>query len=143
MDLAALFPPPLIRRLVDDLGAIAEAARRLPELEVQVLDRLDRIQEAVATVRTTAAPIQQLTAVREAVAPLSGQLDRLQATAGELDKLDELRAGIEPLDDDMRAVRHSVDELEPLLREVNARLDALRDDLAPVGELAQKVPGVG
>jgi chromosome segregation ATPase len=143
MDLPALFPPTLIRRIVDDLGAIAEAARRLPQLEAQVLARLDRIQDGLATVRTTAAPIQQLSAVREAVAPLSGQLDRLQATAGELRKLDELRAGIEPLDEDMRAVRHSVDGLEPLLREVNARLDALRDDLAPVGELAQKVPGVG
>jgi uncharacterized protein DUF2332 len=48
----------------------------------------------------------------------------------------ELRAGIEPLDEDMRAVRNSVDDLEPLLR-------GLRSDLAPLGELAEKIPGIG
>ena len=43
----------------------------------------------------------------------------------------------------MRAVRESVSDLEPLLREVIARLDALREDLGPLGELADKIPGIG
>jgi hypothetical protein len=43
----------------------------------------------------------------------------------------------------MRAVRDSVDELEPLMRDVIARLDALREDLGPLGELADKIPGIG
>jgi hypothetical protein len=50
----------------------------------------------------------------------------------------------------MHAVRSSVDDLEPLIREVNQRLggldqriEMLREDLSPLGELADKIPGVG
>ena len=122
-----LFPPTLIKRALDDLGAIADAARRLPALEEQVIRRIDRVEteglgridtllEELRALRVEMAPIQQLTAVRK---------------------------GIEPLDDDMRAVRESVDDLEPLMREVNDRLEAMRQDLAPLGDLADKIPGVG
>ncbi len=102
-----LFPPTLIKRALDDLSAIADAARRLPGLEQQVLDRIDTI---------------------------SGKA---------LVQLAEIRKGIEPLDEDMRAVRLSVDELEPLLVQVNERLERLHADLAPLGELADKIPGIG
>ena len=122
-----LFPPTLIKRALDDLGAIADAARRLPALEEQVITRIDRVEtaglsrvdtliEELRALRAEMAPIQQLTAVRE---------------------------GIEPLDDDMRAVRDSVDDLEPLMRELVERLEAMRQDLAPLGDLADKIPGVG
>jgi hypothetical protein len=43
----------------------------------------------------------------------------------------------------MRAVRKSVEDLEPLLREANRRLEGLRSDLTLVGQLAEKVPGSG
>jgi hypothetical protein len=43
-----------------------------------------------------------------------------------------------------------VDTLEPLMRQVNTRLGALdkrietmRQDLSPLGELADKIPGIG
>ena len=111
-----LFPPTLIKRALDDLGAIADAARRLPMLEEQVLGRTDILIEELRALRAEMAPIQQLTAVRK---------------------------GIEPLDDDMRAVRDSVDDLEPLIRELGDRLEAMRQDLAQLGELADKIPGVG
>jgi hypothetical protein len=102
-----LFPPTLIKRALDDLSAIADAARRLPALEQQVLDRIDTI---------------------------SGKA---------LVHLAEIRKGIAPLDDDMRAVRDSVDELEPLLIRANERLERLHEELAPLGELADKIPGIG
>ncbi|HEY7074886.1 MAG TPA: hypothetical protein VH418_05940 [Solirubrobacteraceae bacterium] len=133
MNLTVLFPPALIKRVVDDIGAVADAARRLPEFEAQLLDRLDRIQLALT----------EIGVVHQAVAPLSGQLERLEATAQPIREITAVRRGIEPLDEDMRAVRHSVDDLEPLLRETNDRLEALRNDLAPLGELAEKVPGIG
>jgi uncharacterized coiled-coil DUF342 family protein len=121
-----LFPPILIKRALDDLGAIADAARRLPALEEQVIDRIDRVEshglsrldtlvEELRALRGEMAPIQQLAAVRE---------------------------GIDPLDQDMRAVRESVDGLEPLIRELVERLEAMRQDLAPLGELADKIPGI-
>jgi chromosome segregation ATPase len=119
-----LFPPTLIMRALDDLSAIAGAARRLAALEADVLARMDRIEGEVL-----------------------GHLDTIEA---ELADLEPMRRGIEPLDEDMRAVRDSVDDLEPLLEQVNTRLGALADrmetlhaDLAPLGELADKIPGVG
>ena len=129
-----LFPPALIKRALDDLGAIAEAARRLPRLEQEVIDRIDRIEgEMLARADTI---VTELGALRGEMTPIR--------------ELASIRKGIEPLDDDMRVVRESVDELEPLMREVNTRLDGLdkrleglREDLAPLGELADKIPGVG
>jgi hypothetical protein len=118
-----LFPPTLIKRALDDLSAIADAARRLPTLEEVVLGRVDRLQRELVALRADMAPINELRKVRE---------------------------GIEPLDEDMRAVRLSVDNLEPLMVEVNSRLgglderiEAMRQDLSPLGELADKVPGIG
>ena len=118
-----LFPPTLIKRALDDLSAIADAARRLPTLEEVVIGRVDRLQRELVALRADIAPIKELRKVRE---------------------------GIEPLDEDMRAVRLSVDDLEPLMVEVNSRLgglderiEAMRQDLSPLGELADKVPGIG
>ena len=122
-----LFPPTLIKRALDDLGAIADAARRLPTLEEQVLDRIDRI-ERQALLRADTI-IAELAALRADMAPIA--------------QIEQVRDGIAPLDDDMRAVRESVDELEPLMREINERLESLRSDLAPLGDLADKVPGIG
>jgi hypothetical protein len=115
-----LFPPTLIKRALDDLGAIADAARRLPTLEEQVISRIDRVE-------------------REALA----RLDVIIAELAPIAQLEKVREGIEPLDEDMRAVRDSVDDLEPLMREVSERLEAMRQDLAPLGDLADKIPGVG
>jgi chromosome segregation ATPase len=128
-----LFPPTLIKRALDDLGAIADAARRLPALEEQVLERIDRVEGEMLTRADTV--VAELAALRVQMKPMG--------------ELSAMREGIDPLDDDMRAVRDSVDGLEPLIRELNTRLgaldrriEALREDLAPLGELADKIPGV-
>jgi chromosome segregation ATPase len=123
---ALLFPPTLIMRALDDLGAIADAARRLPALEEQVIGRIDRIETTgLARVDTL---IAELRALRAEMAPIK--------------ELAAVRKGIEPLDEDMRSVRDSVDDLEPLMRELSERLEAMRQDLAPLGELADKIPGI-
>jgi chromosome segregation ATPase len=135
-----LFPPALIKRALDDLSAIGDAARRLPTLEEQVLDRVDRIERLalaradaltaeLRALRAEIAPIQEITALWREIAPIA--------------EIRKVREGIDPLDDDMRAVRNSVDDLEPLIREVNSQLEGLRNDLGPLGELADKIPGVG
>jgi hypothetical protein len=122
-----LFPPTLIKHALDDLGAIADAARRLPTLEEQVIGRIDRV-EAAGLLRVDTL-IDELRGLRAEIAPIQ--------------QLGAVRKGIEPLDDDMRAVRDSVDHLEPLIRELSDRLETMRQDLAPLGELADKIPGVG
>jgi chromosome segregation ATPase len=156
-----LFPPALIKRALEDLSAIAEAARRLPSLEGQVLDRIDTIsakaladlaavRRGVEGLQREMAPIQELPAVRAAVEPLDarlvtmeGQLEALRGEVKPIGQLKQVREGIEPLDEDMRAVRLSVDELEPLIIQLNERLEALQRDLSPLGELADKIPGIG
>ena len=156
-----LFPPTLIKRALEDLSAIADAARRLPGLEQQVLDRIDTIsrkaladlaavRRGVEGLKREMAPIRELAAVRAAVEPLDGrmqtmegQLEALRSEVKPISQLKQVREGIEPLDEDMRAVRLSVDGLEPLLVQVNERLERLHAELAPLGELADKIPGIG
>jgi predicted nucleic acid-binding Zn-ribbon protein len=156
-----LFLPTLIKRALDDLSAIADAARRLPGLEEQVLDRIDTIsgkaladlaavRRGIEGLEREMAPIRELPAVRAAVEPLDGrmltmegQLEALRSEVKPISQLKQVREGIEPLDEDMRAVRLSVDHLEPLIVKLNERLEALHRDLAPLGELADKIPGVG
>ena len=123
-------PVKLVERTFDDLTAIADAARRLPAIEEAVLERVD--------------------ALLGRLDGISDQLGELRATVAPIQQLAEVRKGIEPLDDDMRRVRESIDELEPLvgriagqMTAVDAKLDDMRGDLAPLGELADKVPGIG
>lgn len=171
MNLSSLFPPTIVARLLDDLGAIADAARRLPEIEHEVLKRVDSMQTELQMVRTEISavrvgvetlgdgldqlgtkldalrgdvqPIKEITKVREGVGLLSTKLDGLREDVKPIREIGEVRKGIEPLDEDMRAVRHSVDDLEPLIRGVIERLDSLRAELGPLGELADKIPGIG
>jgi chromosome segregation ATPase len=129
-----LFPPAIIARALDDLSAIAGAARRLESLESDVLDRVDRIERQL--LERADVIVAELAALRAEMRPIA--------------ELSAVREGIEPLDEDMRSVRESVDELEPLLKRIEGRLGGLADrmqslraDLAPLGELADKIPGIG
>jgi predicted nucleic acid-binding Zn-ribbon protein len=133
-----LFPPTLIKRALDDLGAIADAARQLDALRAEVRP----IQELTA-VR------EQLDAVRAAIEPLGDKLDTLRADIQPIQQLAAVRAGIEPLDDDLRQVRQSIENIEPLVKAIGPRIDGIDDklagmsgDLAPVGDLAEKMPGI-
>ena len=185
-----LFPPALIKRALDDLNAIGDAARRVDGIERSLLRRLDELGaqverlhedmdplkqlsgvrsqlQAVHTavepvvarldlLRDELRPIQELSAVRShleavraAVEPLDEKLDQLREEIKPIQQLGDVRAGIEPLDDDMRQVRQSIDEIEPLvkgigsrIRGVDEKLARMSGDLAPVGELAEKMPGV-
>jgi chromosome segregation ATPase len=152
-----LFPPALIKRALDDLSAIGHAARRLPVLERELYARVDRITAQLDELLDEMQPIRhmarvraELHAVRQAVEPVSGQLEELRGEVQPIQQLAQVRAGIEPLDDDMRSVRGSIDELEPLVERIGARLagidaklDDMRGDLSPLGDLAEKFPGVG
>jgi chromosome segregation ATPase len=219
-----LFPPALIKRALDDLNAVGDAARRVGGIERALLSRLDGLAtqverlheemdplkqlsgvrshlEAVRTavepvaprldllrdelrpiqemsavrsqleavhkvvepvaprldlLRDELRPIQEMSAVRShleavraAVEPLDEKLDQLREEIEPIQQLGDVRAGIKPLDDDMRQVRESIDEIEPLVKEIGAliggldeKLGRMSGDLAPVGELAEKMPGV-
>jgi chromosome segregation ATPase len=185
-----LFAPALIKRALDDLSAIAHAARQVGGIQVALVGRLDGLStqlerfrqdveplgqlstmrahlEAVRgavepladkldVLRTEIRPIQELSAVRAqinalraAIEPLGGKLDELRDDVEPIQHLAQVRAGIEPLDDDMRQVRESIDTIEPLVKSIGSLIDSIdgtlsqmSGDLAPVGDLAEKMPGV-
>jgi chromosome segregation ATPase len=145
-----LFPPTLIKRALDDLAAIGDAARRLPDLEAEAVVRVDAVQAELTALRGDLRPIREMTAVREAIDGLRADIAGLREEMRPIRDMPALRAGIEPLDGDMRAVKESIDEIEPLVERViaqiagmDAKLDDMRGDLAPLGELAEKIPGIG
>jgi chromosome segregation ATPase len=185
-----LFPPALIKRALDDLSAIGDAARRFDGIERAFLGRFDELAAQLERLRADIQPLKQLSAVhsqleavrmavepvtprldllrdelrpiqemsavrlhleavRAAVEPLDDKLDQLREEVEPIQQLAAVRAGIEPLDDDMRRVRESIHEIVPLVKaigsaiaSVDEKLARMGGDLAPVGELAEKVPGV-
>jgi predicted nucleic acid-binding Zn-ribbon protein len=126
------------------VAAVAPLSAQITHMELQ-LDALMREM----------APIQLLPDVRAAVAPLSGQighmesqLDGLAEEMAPIGHLDAIRSGIEPLEKSMVAVRESVDELEPMvenldskIRQIEPRLAEMQESVEPIGDLAEKVPG--
>jgi DNA-binding FrmR family transcriptional regulator len=185
-----LFAPRLAMRALDDLSAIANAARQLESLQAMLVGRLDGLRGQLAGIgrqveplsdlaevraqlaavhdaveplsakldvlRAEMRPIGQLTAVREqleavraAVEPLDGKLDGLRREVEPIQELRPVRAGIEPLDDDLRQVRESIDHIEPIVNALAERIGGIDEkladmsgDLAPVSDLAEKVPGI-
>lgn len=139
-------PPKLLLQALEDIGAIADVARRVPELEAQLEGIVEQVSNDLGAVRgglerlesqvgamsgklddlkVEMAPIGQLPAMREAVEPLDG---RMQAMSGKLDGLREEMAPIQELP----AVRRAI---EPLGGELGGKMDGLVqhvDDIEPM-----------
>ena len=93
---------------------------------------------------------QGLGAGAPAVEPLSGKLDALAELLSPIQHLDAIRRGIEPLAASMAVVRESVDDLEPMLGDVHktmsgidTQIDEMQESVQPIGELADRIPGIG
>ena len=137
-----------VRVLNAQLGATVAAVEPLSAQITHMELQLDGLMREML-------PIQLLPAVRDAVAPLSGQirhmerqLDGLAEEMAPIGHLDAIRGGIEPLEKSMIAVRESVDELEPMVEDldkkiqlIEPRLAEMQDSVEPIGDLAEKVPG--
>jgi chromosome segregation ATPase len=151
-----LFAPTLIKRALDDVGAVAHAARQVGAHLAAVRSAVEPLPRKLDVLSAEVRPIQELSAVRAqldalgaAVERLGGNLDDLRREVEPLRHLAQVRAGIEPLDDDLRQVRESIDTIEPLVKGIGSRIEGIdgkltdmSGDLAPVGDLAEKMPGV-
>ena len=136
-------PPALVRRAFEDLHDIARLARHYARVEDEILARVGAAEADLA-------------AIRAAVQPLSGQIGHMEAQLAALQDevepiqhLAPMRAGIEPLAQNMIEVRESVDELEPMISALDKRvaeiepdLEEVREAVEPVGDLAEKIPGI-
>ena len=92
---ALLIPPALLKRALDDLHDIAQLARRAAGMEDELRARIAGLERRLDTLIGELEPMHHLTAIR---------------------------AGIEPLEQSMLAVRDSVDELEPMIEDLDKRI---------------------
>lgn len=118
---ALLVPPALVKRALDDLHDIAQLARRAAGMEDELRARIAGLERRLDTLIAELEPMHHLTAIR---------------------------AGVEPLEQSMLAVRDSVDELEPMIEDLDKRIQLIEPRLAemqesvePIGDLAERIPG--
>lgn len=142
-------PPKLLLRALEDLTAIADVARRLPEVQLRapqlearaeeivtgLIDDLgamraglERLEQQVGTMSSKLdglqeqmAPIQELPAMRQAVEPLEGRMLELKETVKPIAQLPAMREAVEPLNGQMETM--------------SEKLDGLREEMSPIQEL--------
>ena len=144
-----------VERLREELDPLKQLSGVRSHLEAvhtavePVAPRLDVLRDELRPIQEMSAVRSHLEALRTAVEPLDEKLDQLREEIGPIQQLADVRAGIEPLDNDMRQVRESIDAMEPLVKGIasliggiDEKLARMSGDLAPVGELAEKMPGV-
>ena len=106
----ALIPPRLALRALDDLHAIAEAARTLPAVETRLTERIDALEtraaEAIAAVDAITARADDALAVGRDVAATGAEVARA------LPELERALQSIEGINASARTVAGGV---EPLL----------------------------
>ena len=142
----------MLREELDPLKQLSGVRTHLEAVHTAVepvAPRLDVLRDELRPIQEMSAVRSHLEAVRAAVEPLDEKLDQLREEIEPIQQLADVRAGIEPLDNDMRQVRESIDEIEPLVKEIGSliggldeKLGRMSGDLAPVGQLAEKMPGV-
>jgi archaellum component FlaC len=144
-------PPRLLLQALEDLGVIADVARRVPELEERVesivaefsddlgamRSGLGRLEAHVGTMsdkldglKEEMSPIAQLPGMRESVEPLDGRMQVMT------DKLDGLREEMSPIAQ-LPGMRSSVEPLDGRMQVMTTKLDGLREEMAPIQELPQ------
>ncbi len=152
-------PQSLARQAADDVRSIAEAARGLADLPVQLLERLDRLEGGLMSrldalmgvpadlgaLRGELAPIAQLPAVLDAVAPLASQIADLRAALTPIEELAAMREAVAPLSSQLDGLQHQLDVLREAIRpieqlaQVRVGIEPLDDDLLRVRESIEKL----
>jgi chromosome segregation ATPase len=146
---ALLVPPALVKRAFDDLHDIAQFVRRVAGLEQEIRVRVDAVERDVRLLNgQLGAAVAAVEPLSDQIAHMEQQLDELAEEMAPIGHLDAIRNGIEPLERSMIAVRESVDELEPMIEDldkkiqlIEPRLAEMQDSVEPIGDLAERVPG--
>jgi len=149
-------PPKLILRALDDLNTLAEAARRLPEIELKVDAIVRRLESDLGAMRASVAPlekhmialrqemepIQQMAAVRQAIEPLEDHMKKLREEIAPIQQLTEVREAIVPLEGHLEALREEIAPIGQLtavreaIEPLEGHMKGLREDIAPIGQLS-------
>ena len=119
-----LIPPRLIIRALDDLNAIAEAARRMPEIERNIEDRADRMEDHMA-------------AVRESIGSASAGQEEMNAV------MKEVRDLAKELNAEMRAVRRVAEQMQADFGDVPDVVAPVQSVAERLDRLTDRLPGTG
>jgi len=147
-----LIDPRLVPRLLDDIHAIAEAARLLPTVEARLTERIASAESRLDDVIAAAAPLKGLGGRADGV--LDGidrvdvravellaavdRLDSVEARVAELVRLaEELRAGLPTLDDALGSIK----QLNAAARTLAAAVEPLQGTAERLGRIADRLPG--
>lgn len=154
-----LIPPKLLLRALDDLNALAEVARRLPDLEARADGVVEGFERRLDAVRSAVELLPaKLDALRDEMEPIrrlsevSAKLDRLREEMAPIRELADVREGIQGMD---RHMEELLEEARPI-KEISAvreatdplagRMDAVReatDELEPLlREVSEAVQGL-
>ena len=128
-------PPKLILRALDDLNALAEVARRLPELERRVDEVVARFDGHLVALRGDIHRLDE---------GMGSKLDSLAEEMKPIQEMPNLRGDIQELGNGLGGkledVKAAVDDLEPLLEKVSDEIRGLRSEIGPVGDVVDNLP---
>jgi hypothetical protein len=141
-------PPKLVVRALDDLNALAEVARRLPELERRMDGIVERFDGHLVGLREEMSPIAELPELRGDIhrldSGMGGRLDGLAEEMKPIGEMPNLRTDIQELGQGLGGkledVKAAVDDLEPLLEKVGEEIRGLRSEIGPVGDVVDNLP---
>jgi chromosome segregation ATPase len=129
------FVPVLAKRALDDLAAIADAARQLERLREALVGRLDGLRAQLEGIGRQVQPLEELTEVRAQLAAVRDAVEPLGA------KLDVLRADMQPIQE-MTAMREQLDGVQAAIDSVDGKLSELRRDVQPIQDIRQVRAGI-
>ena len=128
MGLPFLVDPRLLVRALEDLHAIAAAARELPEVERRLTERL---ASAEAELRRANAHASELLVAVERIDDVEREVSELVRLAG------ELRDGLPALDEALRSIR----SLEGATATLASAAEPLQGTAQRLGRIADRLPG--
>ena len=128
MGLPFLVDPRQLARALEDLHAIAVAARELPAVERRLTERLESAEAELRLANEHAGEL--LTAVE--------RIDNVEREVSELVRLaEELRGGLPALDEALRSIR----SLEGATATLAAAVEPLQGTAERLGRIADRLPG--
>jgi len=137
-------PPRLVLRALEDLHALASAARRLPEIQRYLERRLDRLDDHLSRGLAAAHRLEENTPPVADVLDLVKRLTAAAAKAGDrAESLERVATRLEPAASSLDATGAEIVAVGPDLTETSKLLDAKAGELVTgVGDLTAAERGL-
>jgi len=143
MSVGDLLPPRLVIRGLESLREVADATRRLPEIERIVEARFDTLLDRLDTMtRAVEELVPLLERQGETTAAL---LSPLKTNATNTEQMHEelvaTRAAIETMPPELAAIRKSINSVERSIGEIREVVEPLSSASSKIGRLSDRLPG--